>query len=88
MACTGWGCGVGLAGTTLETGGRKPGLQGGRDSQSWTGVWERWSRGGGDTLCVLLTCCPQKADHPDGIPECGADVMRFALCAYTAQGRC
>ena len=36
---------------------------------------------------VLLSCCPQKADHPDGIPEYGADAMRFALCAYTAQGR-
>ncbi len=22
-----------------------------------------------------------------GIPECGADAMRFALCNYTAQGR-
>ena len=31
------------------------------------------------TLCVLLSCCLQKADHPDGIPECGADAMRFAL---------
>lgn len=29
----------------------------------------------------------QKADYPDGIPECGTDAMRFALCAYTAQGR-
>ena len=28
----------------------------------------------------------QKADYPDGIPECGTDAMRFALCAYTAQG--
>lgn len=29
----------------------------------------------------------QKSDYPEGIPECGADAMRFALCAYTAQGR-
>lgn len=29
----------------------------------------------------------QKADYPDGIPECGTDALRFALCAYTAQGR-
>jgi valyl-tRNA synthetase len=29
----------------------------------------------------------QKADYPEGIPECGADAMRFALCAYTSQGR-
>ena len=29
----------------------------------------------------------QKADYPEGIPECGTDAMRFALCVYTAQGR-
>uniref|UniRef100_A0A8C4NNL4 valine--tRNA ligase n=1 Tax=Eptatretus burgeri TaxID=7764 RepID=A0A8C4NNL4_EPTBU len=29
----------------------------------------------------------QKADYPDGIPECGTDALRFALCAYTTQGR-
>uniref|UniRef100_T1ISV0 Valine--tRNA ligase n=1 Tax=Strigamia maritima TaxID=126957 RepID=T1ISV0_STRMM len=29
----------------------------------------------------------QTADFPNGIPECGTDALRFALCAYTAQGR-
>ncbi|XP_069738657.1 valine--tRNA ligase-like [Phaenicophaeus curvirostris] len=29
----------------------------------------------------------QKRDFPHGIPECGTDALRFALCAYTAQGR-
>ncbi|XP_042234807.1 valine--tRNA ligase-like [Homarus americanus] len=29
----------------------------------------------------------QKHDYPQGIPECGTDALRFALCAYTAQGR-
>ncbi|XP_054714307.1 valine--tRNA ligase-like [Uloborus diversus] len=29
----------------------------------------------------------QKSDFPSGIPECGTDALRFALCAYTAQGR-
>jgi len=29
----------------------------------------------------------QKSDYPQGIPECGTDALRFALCAYTAQGR-
>ncbi|KAK3893142.1 hypothetical protein Pcinc_003015 [Petrolisthes cinctipes] len=29
----------------------------------------------------------QKQDYPQGIPECGTDALRFALCAYTAQGR-
>ena len=28
----------------------------------------------------------QKEMFPDGIPECGTDALRFALCAYTAQG--
>nr|XP_033772878.1 valine--tRNA ligase isoform X1 [Geotrypetes seraphini]XP_033772879.1 valine--tRNA ligase isoform X1 [Geotrypetes seraphini]XP_033772880.1 valine--tRNA ligase isoform X1 [Geotrypetes seraphini] len=29
----------------------------------------------------------QRADYPSGIPECGTDALRFALCAYTSQGR-
>ncbi|XP_065085504.1 valine--tRNA ligase [Ochlerotatus camptorhynchus] len=29
----------------------------------------------------------QKQDYPNGIPECGTDAMRFALCAYNTQGR-
>jgi len=29
----------------------------------------------------------QKADFPEGIPECGADALRFGLLAYTLQGR-
>lgn len=29
----------------------------------------------------------QKADFPDGIEECGADALRFALVSYTSQGR-
>ena len=29
----------------------------------------------------------QKEDFPNGIPECGTDALRFALCAYTSQGR-
>ena len=28
----------------------------------------------------------QTQDYPNGIPECGTDALRFALCAYTAQG--
>lgn len=29
----------------------------------------------------------QKLDYPEGIPECGADALRFGLLAYTLQGR-
>jgi valyl-tRNA synthetase len=29
----------------------------------------------------------QQKDFPNGISECGTDAMRFALCAYTSQGR-
>lgn len=29
----------------------------------------------------------QKSDYPSGIPECGTDAMRFALCSYMTQGR-
>eukprot|EP01100_Stratorugosa_tubuloviscum_P012307 TRINITY_DN57_c1_g1_i6.p1 TRINITY_DN57_c1_g1~~TRINITY_DN57_c1_g1_i6.p1 ORF type:complete len:1271 (-),score=628.85 TRINITY_DN57_c1_g1_i6:58-3870(-) len=29
----------------------------------------------------------QKKDFPNGISECGTDALRFALCAYTSQGR-
>lgn len=29
----------------------------------------------------------QAADYPQGIPECGTDALRFALMAYTSQGR-
>ena len=29
----------------------------------------------------------QKKDFPLGIPECGTDALRFALCAYTSTGR-
>ncbi|KAI3427999.1 hypothetical protein D9Q98_006386 [Chlorella vulgaris] len=29
----------------------------------------------------------QRADFPEGIEECGTDALRFALVAYTSQGR-
>ncbi len=29
----------------------------------------------------------QKEDFPNGIPECGTDALRFALCTYTSQSR-
>ena len=29
----------------------------------------------------------QKKDFPKGIPQCGTDALRFALCAYTSGGK-
>lgn len=29
----------------------------------------------------------QQADFPKGIPQCGTDALRFALCAYSAGGK-
>lgn len=29
----------------------------------------------------------QKESYPDGIPQCGTDALRFALCAYTTGGK-
>lgn len=29
----------------------------------------------------------QKQDYPNGIPECGTDALRFALCSYMSQGK-
>lgn len=29
----------------------------------------------------------QKSDYPNGIPECGTDALRFALCSYNTQSR-
>ena len=30
----------------------------------------------------------QKKDFPKGIPQCGTDALRFALCAYSGGGQC
>ncbi|KAG9018677.1 hypothetical protein FRB90_010593 [Tulasnella sp. 427] len=36
---------------------------------------------------VLKAKQGQKKDFPKGIPQCGSDALRFALCAYTVGGR-
>lgn len=35
---------------------------------------------------VAELVCFQAVDFPDGIPQCGADALRFGLCSYTSQG--
>lgn len=36
---------------------------------------------------VLKAKQGQKKDFPKGIPQCGSDALRFALCAYTVGGK-
>ena len=38
-------------------------------------------------LQIVKAKAAQTLDFPDGIPECGADALRFGLLAYTVQGR-
>ena len=40
----------------------------------------------GSVTIIHHLCTSQKEDYPEGIPECDTDALRFALCAYTAQG--
>ncbi|KAH0630413.1 hypothetical protein JD844_013423 [Phrynosoma platyrhinos] len=35
---------------------------------------------------VAIAMEGQRRDFPEGIPECGTDALRFALCSYCAQG--
>lgn len=36
---------------------------------------------------ILKAIAGQKKDFPKGIPECGTDGLRFALCAYSGGGK-
>lgn len=36
---------------------------------------------------IKIATAGQQKDYPKGIPECGADALRFGLLAYTVQGR-
>ena len=36
---------------------------------------------------ILKAIAGQKKDFPKGIPQCGTDALRFALCAYSGGGR-
>uniref|UniRef100_A0AAZ3SG51 Valine--tRNA ligase, mitochondrial n=1 Tax=Oncorhynchus tshawytscha TaxID=74940 RepID=A0AAZ3SG51_ONCTS len=36
--------------------------------------------------CLSVPYGVQRKDFPKGIPECGTDALRFALCSYKAQG--
>lgn len=36
---------------------------------------------------IAIAKANQKKDFPKGIPQCGTDALRFALCAYSGGGR-
>eukprot|EP00743_Colponemidia_sp_Colp-15_P000988 GILK01001092.1.p1 GENE.GILK01001092.1~~GILK01001092.1.p1 ORF type:complete len:1074 (+),score=191.88 GILK01001092.1:330-3224(+) len=48
---------------------------------------EKLKHGNLDPREVVKAMEGQKKDFPEGIPECGADALRFGLLAYTIQGR-
>ncbi|KAL7183872.1 hypothetical protein ACSBR2_026113 [Camellia fascicularis] len=49
------------------------------------GLQKRLEEGNLDPLELEVAKEGQKKDFPDGISECGADALRFALVSYTAQ---
>jgi valyl-tRNA synthetase len=51
------------------------------------GLHKRLQEGNLDTKEIKKAESGQKADFPKGIPQCGTDALRFALCAYTTGGR-
>eukprot|EP00127_Corallochytrium_limacisporum_P003771 Clim_evm103s152 gene=Clim_evmTU103s152 len=54
---------------------------------SLEGLHEKLENGNLDPKELKRARAGQKADYPEGIPQCGTDAMRFGLMAYTAQGR-
>ncbi|KIK55696.1 hypothetical protein GYMLUDRAFT_205313 [Collybiopsis luxurians FD-317 M1] len=48
---------------------------------------EKLNEGNLDDKEIQKAKAGQKKDFPKGIPQCGTDALRFALCAYSAGGR-
>eukprot|EP00047_Mylnosiga_fluctuans_P003446 m.229126 g.229126 ORF g.229126 m.229126 type:complete len:1061 (-) comp11860_c0_seq1:43-3225(-) len=48
---------------------------------------ERLAQGNLDPREIEKAQAGQAQDFPNGIPECGVDALRFALCAFSSQGR-
>ncbi|KAF9039389.1 tRNA synthetases class I-domain-containing protein [Panaeolus papilionaceus] len=48
---------------------------------------EKLLEGNLDEKEVAKATAGQKKDFPKGIPQCGTDALRFALCAYSGGGR-
>ncbi|KAJ8273801.1 hypothetical protein GJAV_G00105680 [Gymnothorax javanicus] len=47
---------------------------------------EKVKEGNLDAREIAVAMEAQKTDFPKGIPECGTDALRFALCSYKVQG--
>ncbi|KAK7031713.1 tRNA synthetases class I-domain-containing protein [Favolaschia claudopus] len=48
---------------------------------------EKLKDGNLDEKEIVKATAGQKKDFPKGIPQCGTDALRFALCAYSSGGR-
>lgn len=51
------------------------------------GLHQKLREGNLDEKEINKAAQGQKKDFPKGIPQCGTDALRFALCAYTSAGR-
>lgn len=49
---------------------------------------EKLKEGNLDEKEIIKATAGQKKDFPKGIPQCGTDALRFALCAYSGGGSC
>ncbi|CAN7127573.1 unnamed protein product [Brassica rapa subsp. narinosa] len=55
------------------------------NGESLAGLQTRLKKGNLDSKELVVAKEGQVKDFPNGIPECGADALRFALVSYTAQ---
>jgi valyl-tRNA synthetase len=49
-------------------------------------LYEKLMEGNLDEKEIVKAKAGQKKDYPKGIPQCGTDALRFALCAYSSGG--
>jgi valyl-tRNA synthetase len=54
---------------------------------SLQGLNDQLTQGNLDPKEINKAKANQKTSYPNGIPQCGTDALRFALCAYTTGGR-
>ena len=51
-------------------------------------LYEKLCKGDWDKSMIAKAKAGQEKDYPGGIPRCGTDALRFALCAYSGGGMC